>query len=248
MALASQFTRSSTDFSEHSTNLGVEEIWLVYLWRVPFDWMNFMCPRFTTSLALVLAVPLALTGGAALAGPLAPQSSAGATNNWTGFYAGIEYSPGAHLDEFQSPLGFLADFDGELSGFFGGIRHDFGDIVVGLEVASSSGSLPRDTVAPGVFVTTGGPEATVNRFGVEAGYDFGRILAYATAGTASIHMNFRPAMPSSQGSFYGLGTDVRVLDNLIVGAQWTSYDFDQFSAPAVSYELETLSLGIAFTF
>ncbi len=200
-------------------------------------------------LAVAVSIGPAFAGGVAPAAPVAAAPTTVEDNSWSGAYVGVTYSANAHLDESLETFGFVADFEGDLSGIFGGIRHDFGDIVVGLEVASLSGALPRDTVAPGVIVTGGGPDVRINRLGAEVGYDFGRILAYGTAGTASAYIEFPTTFTNRQGMFFGVGADFQVFDNLLVGAQWTVYEFyDDGPIPLPDFDLETLELGIAITF
>ena len=196
--------------------------------------------------ALVTSCIFALAAGRALAGGLAEPSAppavipaAPASTDWSGAYAGLQFGILTNGD-LTSPGG---DFtvDGNVYGVFGGYRYDFGQFVVGGEIDYMIGS---GDVTDAIGAVTPTDFDRLVRVGVEAGFDAGRALVYATAGYAMIDLGFAAGSTDSSGHFYGVGLDFLATDRVVVGAELLHHRFDDFSGGFVGSDLEVLTVGL----
>lgn len=150
--------------------------------------------------------------------------------DWTGFYLGGQVG---QLD---------ADTDNGLSGddtaygIHGGYNHDFGRFVLGGEIEHDE-----------TDVDIGGGVANVDsvtRGKVKAGYDFGPVLGYVTAGVAEA----QTSIGDETGEFYGLGLAYKVNDQWSVGGEVLEHDFDEFGNSGVGGDATSVSVRASFHF
>ncbi|AHM05344.1 outer membrane protein, putative [Roseibacterium elongatum DSM 19469] len=190
--------------------------------------------------ASLAAVP-ALAGGVAEPAPepayVPTPAPMPVSADWTGFYAGgqLEYgqaeADGPTLDE---------DENGALYGLFGGYRYDFGDIVLGAELDLNAADIDIDNV---------GALDSVQRLGVEAGYDAGPALLYATAGAAYATIDAAGGGTlEDDGYFYGVGMDYAVTDSVTVGAELLHHTFDDFDNTGIDAAATTFGINAALRF
>jgi outer membrane immunogenic protein len=190
---------------------------------------------------LTLGALPALAGGVAEPAPMpavvpaAPAPIAG--TDWTGFYAGgqIEYGDvgvsGAATD----------DGTGALGGIFAGYRYDFGSYVIGAELDHNLADIDLPAVV--------GTIDSVTRLGVEAGFDAGPALIYATGGAAWANVgDTGGADLSDDGYFYGVGFDYAVTDRMTVGAELLQHEFDNFDGTGLDVDALTFGVNAALRF
>jgi len=171
------------------------------------------------------------------------------TPDWSGFYAG-------GMVGFDSARGnTLAWIDGDLVSFpmssntsiggFAGYNIQFDRLVVGAEIAISSG----------------GPALEINpdiRYGVfldlkaRAGVNFGKALVYTTAGGSFSNLSIGLGDAPSAGFVYGAGLEVSISENLFVGTEYLIREMTGASAqdPAATTEttLQSIQLRVGWRF
>ncbi|MFW8636400.1 outer membrane protein [Cribrihabitans pelagius] len=191
--------------------------------------------RFVAMTAIAAAM-----GSAAFAGNLsepvvepapapAPVPVVDYGGDWTGFYLGGQVG---QLD---------ADADNGLSGddaaygIHGGYNHDFGRFVLGGEIEYDETDVDLGGVAS---------VDSVARGKVKAGYDFGRVLGYVTAGVAEAETS----LGDETGEFYGLGLAYKVNDQWSVGGEVLEHDFDEFGNTGVGGEATSVAVRASFHF
>lgn len=192
-----------------------------------------MIPRRRSApLALGLAamLPLQVMAGSPetpLTEPEPVFSGTPATGDWQGGYAGLGLA--------------YADVDGDggtdagtVAGFHAGYRWDFGTQVVGIEADyGQSGIEIRDEDVDHVLRLKG-----------QYGRDFGRTMAYATAGAASADTS----LGSGTGLMLGAGVDFALTPSLTLGAEVTYQDFEEFGESGSGAEAATAGLRASFRF
>ncbi|GAA5068924.1 outer membrane beta-barrel protein [Roseibacterium beibuensis] len=201
--------------------------------------MKFALPAGIAALSLV-ALP-ALAGGLAEPAPepayVPTPAPAPVSADWTGFYAGgqLEYgmadAEGAGLDEEEN---------GMLGGVFAGYRYDFGSYVLGAELDVNAADIDIDNV---------GTLESVYRLGVEAGYDAGPALIYATAGAAYASIDaLGGGTLEDDGYYYGVGMDYAVTDTVTVGAELLRHEFEDFDGTGIDAGATTFGINAALRF
>lgn len=195
-----------------------------------------MFKAFLATATVLVAAP-ALAGGMAPAPAPAPVvvTPAAATADWTGAYAGLQY------DLFDGNAVIGGDFDGNVYGIFGGYRHDFGTFVLGGEIDYMIGSLD--------FPITDFDVDGLLRVGLEAGYDAGPALFYATVGYANLDLSLGGVGLDGDGLFYGIGVDYRVSDRVTVGAELLHHQFDDFNNLAGNdFDFTSIGINVSYRF
>jgi len=192
-----------------------------------------------TLATLTLAASVATAGNidapviAPAPAPIAVAPVAPVGNDWTGFYAGGSLGY-AEADE-TDPANF--DADGATYGVHAGYDYDFGSFVMGGELEIS-----------GFDLSNGGVDVdSVARAKVRAGYDAGAFLPYVTVGAAQL--NTGGALDGDDsGSFYGVGLDYMMSDNIRVGGEVLKHEFDNFEQTGLDLEATTAAVRMSFQF
>lgn len=185
-----------------------------------------------------------LIAGPALAGGLdAPVTTpvvaapvvmaAPVVSDWTGAYAGLSLGTGtvgAERNGTSQP-----DADLTTYGLFGGYNYDMGRAVIG-------GELSYDRLD--IDVANADDDNGVVRLMARAGYDAGMFMPYVTAGFASM----KNQGVSDNGYAYGVGADVRVGTNFVVGAQYLRHEFEEFDDSGIDYNADQFAIRAAYKF
>lgn len=191
---------------------------------------------------LTSAASMMIAAGPALAGNLqepivtavptpVPPVMVNTGNDWTGFYAGGSLGfaqAGEDADAF--------DDDGATLGVHAGYDYDFGSFVLGGEVEFSTFDL-----ADG-----GNTVDTVARAKLRAGYDAGAFLPYVTLGAAQLDVGGLDL--DDTGTFYGVGLDYDLSDNLRLGGEVLQHEFDDFAATGLNLDATTAAVRVSFEF
>jgi opacity protein-like surface antigen len=194
--------------------------------------------------ALILVVSLATLSSPAFADGLTelglddPEvvAPANPSGDWTGLYVGLSYgrtsteAEGVRCFKLGDPKDcndpiFLQypDFkvverftleseDSDGAGAFLGYRHDFGNVVGGLEL---------------------GVQNDLTTAEAQLGVDLGRLLVYGLAGAGEFN--------DASGTVYGAGADFKLGKRLMIGAKYTTGDFD-------GVDVESFAARLAITF
>lgn len=170
----------------------------------------------------------------AFASPVSAQSSAfgsGTVSDWAGGHYGIQVGfPSSSTITF----GDLPDFGDQLEGMSGGgqigYRRQNDAFVYGAEIEFLVGE--QALTAPGasdVDVRT-----TRTRLGGQAGYAFGRVLPYGTAGIARMTFQNTEGFgdTSSFGTFGGLGVEVQTGEHTSIAIEAVRESFLNFNEGA----------------
>ncbi|MEL7090661.1 MAG: outer membrane beta-barrel protein [Pseudomonadota bacterium] len=182
------------------------------------------------------------TGGAAVAGSLDDPAPApnepvaqAATQlpslggEWTGPYVGLQFG---YIDVDGSGA---ADGDDLLFGAHAGFQYDFGTFVVGGEV---------DYDGTDVNLAGAATVDSVARLKLRAGYDFGPVLGYLTAGVAEVDTT----LGDESGDFFGIGFAYQITDQYLVGAELLEHSFDNIGGTGVDADATTFTLRGSFRF
>ena len=176
--------------------------------------------------AIALAVMLLGCGAAAAADPaveITPDIDQ-ARYGWTGFYVGGSAGYGWLEDvDYAPPPGFpnpLYDQgDDYVFGGHAGYLYQYGNFVVGAEAEAIKLDITYDGFT---FITFDNSYALKAR----AGYAFDRFLVSGHAGAVYAETNFNGL--KDWGWAAGANIDYALTDNIIVGAQYTHYNFTEF--------------------
>ncbi|UWQ54899.1 outer membrane protein [Leisingera caerulea] len=165
----------------------------------------------------IIATAIALSATAASAGSYAepvgeaqPVPAAAAQTDWTGFYAGLQYNDGEAEASFGGATA-TGDFDG--FGIHAGYNHDFGQFVVGGELAYND------------IDSDGNGDGDLTQLRARAGVDLGRFMPYATLGFARVSLESGGTDVSESGVTYGVGGEYLVTDNFSIGLEYSRSDF-----------------------
>ena len=158
----------------------------------------------------------------ALSAPAFAQAFGGG-GDWTGAYAGIQLGYG-DVDGTGS-----ADGEDVLYGIHAGYDYDFGQFVLGGEIDYDFGDIDLDGAAT---------VDSVGRFKIRGGYDFGKTLAYVTAGVAQVDTS----LGDENGEFYGVGFSYRVTDQYTIGAEILDHSFDDIDGSGVDADATTFTI------
>ncbi len=155
-------------------------------------------------------------------------------SDWSGFYVGGQVGYGtAKSDQFAE------DAKGAVYGVHAGYNYDFGQFVLGGEIAYDK--LNQSDATSGISLDGMG------RVGLRAGYDAGSFMPYLTAGAARV--NTTGAVESSyDGSYYGLGMDYKLSDSIVLGGEVVKSTFDNFNGTTSSLDDTTVSARVSFQF
>jgi len=194
-----------------------------------------MISRWTSvPLAVGLAVSLASAAAAGNLGepvpaaPLAPPVSAPPpSGDWQGGYAGLQFI----YSDVDADSG---NDEGGVAGLHAGYRWDLGKQVLGVEVDYSQPNIEFDGEDLDYVVQLKG----------QYGVDFGRTLAYATAGLAPADSS----LGEETGWVLGAGVDYAISPSFTLGAEVTYQDFNEFGSSGVGAEAATAGLRASFRF
>ncbi|MBL3610386.1 outer membrane protein [Rhodovulum sulfidophilum] len=201
-----------------------------------------------TSYFAPAAIALGLTAAAAapaMAGSYSPAPAepvivpavpaAAPDGDWGGAYLGLSYG---YID-VNTDSG-ASDDSSDALGIHAGYRWDFGKTVAGLEVEYGEPDLD--------FVNSSGTQSgsvdNVWRIKGQYGYDFGRTLAYATAGIAPTDTS----LGDETGYLVGVGVDYQMTQNWVMGAEVLYHDFDEFGSSGVGADATTAAVRLSYRF
>jgi outer membrane immunogenic protein len=225
--------------------------------------------RIQGMLATAAGAALFASAGIALADGMPGGGSYARPALWSGFYVGGESGWERDHTEFTNTAGQGGvhwDRNGIAAGLFLGYQHQFGPLVVGVELNlignefdNHGGNNP--TPLNGVGNCSGTPNQNcVGRItdtitvGPRVGWAIGNFMPYATGGWATGSINFR-AIPSngiatdwgdsrSDGWFAGGGVDWKLARHVVVGIEYRHTDLGwstmQTAAPSNGAFVETL--------
>ena len=189
----------------------------------------FYSTCLATGLVATLSLP-ALSGslGDPIADPLPPVAPTPAPvqslgGDWTGAYGGVQLGYGD-----VNGTG-AADGDDFLYGVHLGYGYDFGTFVLGGEIDYDQTDIDLNGAAT---------VDSVARLKLRAGYDFGRVLGYVTAGAAEVDTS----IGSESGEFYGIGAAYMINDRYTVGAELLEHNFDDIAGSGVDADATTLTV------
>lgn len=178
----------------------------------------------------------------ALVGVAMPASAQ--NTDWSGFYAGgqLEFAR-ANLDDTAGTT--LNEGNGLMLGASGGYRFDNGDVVFGVTGAALFG---RTSLEPEMAAAT--PDPTLNtllRAGIELGYDLGPVLVTGGVGqTFGIMTDETDTRRTEFGSYFAIGADYMLSDDVMVGAEITRTNLDNFAGSDLT--VTSFGVGAAFRF
>ncbi len=191
------------------------------------------------ALGASIVAPAAFAGGLSqpvVEAPVAPAPvyvAPAPDGEWGGAYVGAQLGYGkAKIDP--------VDGDGAIGGVYGGYRWDLGKTVLGVEAAYSGSDVKDDDY-----------DAKLKNLGqlkLQAGYDLGRTLVYATAGVAHGKVSVAGADYSDTGYLVGLGVDYQVNDQWTIGGEALYNRFDSFDGTGEDLKVPTVSVKAAFRF
>ncbi len=191
--------------------------------------------RFVLAASVALVAAPAFADGHASAASTDVMSTAN-TTDWSGWYAGAQY------DFLDGDASLGGGVEGDVSGLFAGYRHDYGDIVVGVELDYSVGDF-ESTVVPGVILDVD----SLMRLGIEVGYDAGPALVYATLGYTAVDLSLAGVdAGDGDGVYYGLGLDYMVSERVSLGVELLRHDFNNINGQG--WDFNTVGLNIAYRF
>ncbi|MEO0633037.1 MAG: porin family protein, partial [Pseudomonadota bacterium] len=85
---------------------------------------------------------------------------------------------------------------------------------------------------------------SVARLKLRAGYDFGLVLGYLTAGVAEVDTT----LGDEGGDFYGIGFAYQINDQYLIGAEVLEHSFDNIGGSGVNADATTFTLRGSFRF
>lgn len=164
--------------------------------------------------------------------------------DWAGFYAGgqLEF---ASVDIDNTAGATLNEGNGMMLGVSGGYRYDLGQVVLGATAGATFGNVG---VSPLVPAATPDPTLdTLLRAGIEIGYDLGPVLVTGGVGqTFAIMTNSANQRQSEFGSYFGVGADYMLNEQVMIGADVTRTNLNNFSGQDVS--VTSFGIGAAYRF
>lgn len=137
-----------------------------------------------------------------------PAPVTAAQTDWTGFYAGLQYGEGDAEVSFGAAAA-SGDFDA--FGAHAGYNHDFGQYVIGGELAYNDINADAD--------------GDLTQLRARAGVDLGRFMPYATLGFARVSLESGGVDVSESGITYGVGAEYLVTEKFSVGLEYSRSDF-----------------------
>jgi len=164
-----------------------------------------------------------------LVAAIASVPAATFAQDWTGSYAGAAVGF-ADIDVNDGAL----SGEGESAGLFAGYNYDAGGIVYGAEFDFDS----TEYEITGTDITID----TTTRLKGRVGVPVGNGLAYGVGGIISATSD---QLPDGQGYLYGVGYDLRVGQNGIVGAELLGHQFEDDDREV---EVNTFRVRAGFNF
>lgn len=158
-----------------------------------------------------------------------------ADGDWGGFYAGAHLGYGKADDDAG-----VAQGSGALGGAQLGYRWDLGTAVLGVEGDYSASSVDFDDDA--------GKLDSIARLKLQAGYDMGNTLVYATAGAAKAKADIGGVDMSDTGYFGGVGVDYKLTDAWTVGGEVLMHKFDDFDSTGNDIDTTTAAVRVNYNF
>ncbi len=173
--------------------------------------------------------------------------------DWTGFYAGGQIGHLNFKDKTYPSKGVvlpgttLYQGSGGQLGAFAGYTHDFGQFVVGGEVALNFSSLKPDfAVLPGV--SSGRTVKQTTEMKLRVGFDGGAVLPYVVAGQAWQSIGVATgATQNYRGMSYGVGVDYKVTSNIVAGAEFDWYKLKN-TAPLSDLKTDSSVLNLRLSY
>ncbi|OWU71304.1 hypothetical protein ATO2_03385 [Roseovarius sp. 22II1-1F6A] len=163
--------------------------------------------------------------------PAAPAIIAPVTGDWTGGYVGGQLGYGdLNSDDFDDE-----DTDGGIYGLQAGYDYDFGQFVLGGELAVDGTSIETDS---------GAEIDSITRLGARAGADLGQTLVYGALGAAQASTDFG----TDTGYYFGGGVEYMVTDSVSVGGEVLSHRFDDFDDTGADFDATTAAAKVNFRF
>jgi outer membrane immunogenic protein len=179
--------------------------------------------------------------------PAAPVPMLAPVYNWSGIYLGAAAGwQGSSIDLSNPDFGTLSYSPRHSSfalGGFGGVQHQFGQFVLGVEGGymsgfddTSLGATPSISIfVPGGTGTAQAKLKDIWSVGGRVGWAMDRWMPYVTGGYASGRFEFNAqntngsnsehASATNSGGYLGGGIDWAVWDNLILGVEYRHYWF-----------------------
>lgn len=139
-----------------------------------------------------------------------PAPVAAAQTDWTGFYAGLQYGEGDGDVSFGG-VSVSGDFDA--FGAHAGYNHDFGQYVIGGELAYND------------INGDGDGDGDLIQLRARAGVDLGRFMPYATLGFARVSLESGGVDVTESDITYGVGAEYLVTEKFSVGLEYSRSDF-----------------------
>ncbi|MEO8531058.1 MAG: outer membrane beta-barrel protein [Deltaproteobacteria bacterium] len=147
------------------------------------------------------------------ASPVVAQSAKPAIGqDWSGLYAGLSAAT-AHGDYKDIPYPYEYPVSGAAAGLFAGYNYQVGNMVYGGELSYATSTIRPDKYTDGDFKELIDLKARV-------GYVVGRTMLFGSIGYTSEYMKFdgSPRL-NGEGRSFGLGADVKINDQMFVGAE-----------------------------
>lgn len=158
-----------------------------------------------------------------------------ADGNWGGFYAGGQLGYGD-----LNGTGTTLDGNGALGGVHAGYRMDYGQYVMGAELAYNASKID--------LATAGDELDRIARLKLIGGYDLGRTLVYGSVGAAHAKATVGGASLSDTGYTVGIGADYALTDQWTIGAEVMHDKFDNFDNSGTDLSGTSAQLKVGFRF
>lgn len=194
----------------------------------------------STIFAVAAATFVAASGAYAADMSVLPLEAGSERFGWTGAYAGLSAGYGwlEDVDYGQTPP-FPDQGEDWIFGGHLGYLHSFGNFVVGAEAEAMRLDINYDVYD---FITVENSYALKLR----AGYAVDRFLFTGHAGAVYATTDFMGL--KDWGWTAGVGVDYALTDNIVLGAQYTHYEFKQFDTSQIDAEMDLATLRIGYKF
>lgn len=206
--------------------------------------------------AIGLLASIVAGAGAAVAADLAVKAPPGIApvylSDWAGFYIGINGGGGWASTSFDLSPVDNAKLSGGLVGGHAGYNWQYGSVVAGLE-ADFDGADIKKTDAFGIAQKTNELASARARLGY---LFFPGLLAYGTAGAGWGHFSVSDAFRNSAavnqfGWVAGAGLEYKLVEHVLLRAEYLHYDFDKNTVPGFDNVKETVDVvrgGLSYKF
>jgi len=176
-------------------------------------------------------VAIGLVAGLGVAGAAQAQS----VGRWDGAYGGL----GLGYGNFDSDSALTGNADGFIGGAFLGYQRDYGDWVLGGEVAYDTGDADFDG---------GGKVDEFWRLKLRVGRDYGRTLIYGVGGIAQAEARVGGIDRDETGWFIGAGAERAMTDRLSVGTEVLYDSIDDLGGPGNDVDGVTIQVRATLRF